>query len=526
MSAVARHLILLLALFHGAASLWTDFVDRVISALAAEAGSIADEEWAPEPAHCKESQPLNKLRHSLHFFVSDWLTAAPSRVPDAGHTAAQHGEQVAGTVEEAYDLADTGILLKAECDEAHIALVLFHVVLSGDATLNPGFPGQPRLSWRRVVVSEWPMLGLAAQVLRLEAQALPGLSRGLGSGRCARFLGAIPEAPFAPEPLLHAAVEHLDSGLLAASSSDCALASALALAVLVQGAPAAQATAAAGFVASLLDKAETSPRTASLRAALFFLLDRAFACASRVEVRSGAGRHFVMHLPSHREHVADRIRLFRNSHCGVEHHTGLHLEEEALVLARARPDTARVLVEVGPGLGGCFLPLLLLAPPWHFARAVAFEPARPVAELLARAVEGLPASSSSAEVHIVPELVTVDASPGEARAMSYDLGHITAPLDAAAPAALPAEMPGRGASALPAAVQERVPVSSLHEALRLLGIGHVDLLLLYPEPLCAAIEANTLPLVSCQRRLGRRAFGHCAFVGCAVTGPAASGVEG
>ena len=80
--------------------------------------SVVDVAWLPDPQGCVDSPHLRRFRGLTQFLVSDWLTLAPSRVPNAGLTLSPHANEsskLEAEIKEAVFLADHQLAKEGGC---------------------------------------------------------------------------------------------------------------------------------------------------------------------------------------------------------------------------------------------------------------------------------------------------------------------------------------------------------------------------------------------------------------------------
>lgn len=484
---------------------WSEFVESTVKRVHDSVPPL-DAGYGVEPEQCATSPAVVRLAMFTHFAVSDWLTAAPSSVPDVGRQAAFHGSESSGVVDEALKAADIGYYMQCGCWVAQLALDLLTTVIRA-LPLGPGFPGNPdfigpgspAVSWYETVHSRWPIFGLASQALRVEAQLTGLYVISVGTEKCGAFLESVPVLPLDVDALVLSAVRFLDMPM--SDGPRCHLAAALAVSVLIQEAPKHVQFMATRTVASLLTLAgrgEPAPR-----AAIFFLLDRALSCPSQVEVRSSAGRRFAMHVFPFRDHISDQIRFFRDNHCGVQSRTGVGLERELASLLAVAERGQLLVADIGAGFGQCLLPLLLEPR----VEAIAVEASRRLRQLMAKSFE---ANGVSSRVKIVPAFVTLNDSERGLVDLVHDAGHFTVGGRDA--------LMERGSAALPPIHEQS---SAYYTSLpALLGSSRVDLLLISQRVLCRGMEAASGPPVRCGRRLDTPdpSGEMCAFLDCKAAG--------
>ncbi|CAE8623631.1 unnamed protein product [Polarella glacialis] len=359
-----------------------------------------------------------------------------------------------------------------------------------------------------VMASPYPIFGLAAQALRADSEdAAATKSLAWGGDRCGNFLELLPPSPFDPSPFVLTAAKFLMEPR-PTETEECLLATALAVTLLMQELadlveehwPLAEATE---IVVSLLGGTSSDFRHLEARASVFYLLDRAISCPSRVRVKSPAGVGLMLRVFPFRDHVSDQIRHFGTTHCGYLGRRGIDVEAIAAGLLANR---SKILVaDVGAAFGHCLLPLLVDPR----VEALFVEASRSLRDLIFKSVSDMGAVG---RVRIMPAWASLAGHTPGLLDVVNDEGHRSRGRQTGDPEVLLAD--AEAASAYPATLADVV------------GQAHVDLLLLYPLELCRAMsdpDVTKRPLRCAGRVAETRGVpsdlsdhNHCAFLDCQV----------
>eukprot|EP00928_Gymnodinium_smaydae_P082512 TRINITY_DN65851_c0_g1_i1.p1 TRINITY_DN65851_c0_g1~~TRINITY_DN65851_c0_g1_i1.p1 ORF type:complete len:519 (+),score=42.92 TRINITY_DN65851_c0_g1_i1:81-1637(+) len=468
---------------------WIESVARVLDALQQGAPEFA---WplkrtVSDPEACRTSSRLQRHRAYLITHVSIWFSN-PNATVIASTTRDDETIQM-------IDLLHDGHLGWGGCLEAIVALSLFASLVRNDSYADAGFfPGSPIIEWHQAAESDWPILALATQVQRLQADPFVATT----THACDLFVESTLAQPLGSEGSWLPALQFL--GTHFSNETRCHVATALGLAVVIQGAPRDLALRGTGIVAAFLASTENPP--AAALSAIFYLLDRVLACPGHVRFRSKMGHRFSLHVFPRRETHSDGIRLHGDGHCSLETYFRISIEEKVkeLLLSKAGRIT---IAEVGPAFGQCIVPALLLD---KRVSGILIEPSRNLRQLLAKTLAD---NRIDSRVRVVPAFVTsgsseqhvVDVAHKEFQSFVTPGEHVYvkgAVYAGAAPTSAAATMHLFGSAVYE---RETARAMSLPAAL---GTLYVDLLLLFPWTLCVAIHKALDESIRCARTVAIR----------------------
>lgn len=443
-----------------------------------------------------------RLQGALQMTLTEWLGTTPSRSLNITRIFPLDPWRYDQVIVQS---ALAGLMSEAECYEAQLACDIFTAVVRGHK-LGPCFPGSycfegsaQKLHWKQIINSDYPIMGLMAQGLRMDAIDMGPQALAWGGNKCGVFLET-PQIPFDPSHFYRSAVEFLEEPNLVGTT--CRLATALAVALLLQEATLETSVRDKGIliVVSLLSSLE-SPNPAR-QAVVYYLLDRLLHCQSRVTVISTHRTAVDMFVFPYREHVSDRVRFFKDPHCGVHSTKGIDIEAIANDLLLSRPEI--VIADIGAAFGQCLLPILKN----RRVKALFVEASRVIRELIARSVEALGASDRAL---IAPFFVSELPEDSLHVADFYiPNGHETAgeilPFQIDSNQFFKAEVATANVRSIPAVLGT---------------VQHIDLLMICPGILCKAVtnaRSKGLP-IQCAKKLteGSTSYNFCAFIDCNVT---------